>query len=911
MPGVSFTAEKATMLATLLSRARELLTVTILAATLLSATAAPGIAVPTESVAHNPGHVDVLFIGAHPDDEVADLSTFGQWHQNFDVKVGVVTVTRGEGGGNAAGPEEGPTLGLLREGEERGAVALAGIHDVHYLDKVDFYYTTSAPLTQSVWGGGDTLARLVRIIRETTPKIIITMGPAPVPGQHGNHQEVGRLATEAYFDAADSTAFASQITDEHLAAWRASRLLKQSAAGAGPTGPTCSTGFTPTDPTQNVYGVWTGAPAPAGQTWAQVAIRAAHMYLTQGFNTIPDPPSDPRLLGCAYYTLIDSRAPFTVGNRAPDAILEGALEPTTGGLPAGTEFFLTESSPITEAGQSFVVTAQASTSVGAHARARLRLPSGWTAIGDGELDQRHQTRWRVTVPANAAAGANDRVTATLITSQGTGQTSRSITVRAPVTAAAPQRPDVADYIRWTSKAGVPQLRDAVTSVQSLDAGGSVEYTVQVHNGGAATESGTVTLNLPVGFAAMPSQTSYAGLPPGGTTRVRFVVSNTDPTLATSDQGPDRGDYKFTIATTSSTGGTDLSTAALELVPTTVIPHVATPPTVDGTEEPGEYPGPELDISRLWEGAPCSSAADCSGFAKISWSGDALYVLVHVNDNVLGAELSASDCKRHWRTDSVEIDIDPRGNSADTSTTFKTGILPVTTDPGHQPCFERDADNHQGPGALTAPGMIVASKVSSPYTGYTIETKIPMADLPSAVDPRHMGLNVLAYDSDTQDKIGKSRIAWSPFGGVQGDPYRWGRASLPGYTPPAGRATTPKPPVLPEDPTLSATSPHTIEQSIDTGIPLAGGPAAVAWDTARLVAVATPSGTSRVLVESTGAGTAYVTVVDGDGRVLQARRIPVHGPGRQNVDVPVGSATVLLGFVAAAGGTATSCVVLTR
>ena len=49
----------------------------------------------------------------------------------------------------------------------------------------------------------------------------------------------------------------------------------------------------------------------------------------------------------------------------------------------------------------------------------------------------------------------------------------------------------------------------------------------------------------------------------------------------------------------------------------------------------------------------------------------------------------------------------------------------------------------------------------------------MAQLPGAVDPQHLGLNVFVYDSDTQDKTGQTRIGWSTWGGVQGDPYRWG------------------------------------------------------------------------------------------------------------------------------------------
>ncbi len=82
--------------------------------------------------------LDVLVIGAHPDDEAFGLATYGQWNEYADVEVGVITITRGEGGGNAVGTEEGPALGLLREREERQAVSAAGISHIYNLDKVDF-----------------------------------------------------------------------------------------------------------------------------------------------------------------------------------------------------------------------------------------------------------------------------------------------------------------------------------------------------------------------------------------------------------------------------------------------------------------------------------------------------------------------------------------------------------------------------------------------------------------------------------------------------------------------------------------------------------------------------------------------------------------------------------------------------
>ena len=136
--------------------------------------------------------------------------------------------------------------------------------------------------------------------------------------------------------------------------------------------------------------------------------------------------------------------------------------------------------------------------------------------------------------------------------------------------------------------------------------------------------------------------------------------------------------------------------------------------LDGAESPGEYgAAPALDLSRLWEGDEPRNAADASGSAKLAWSGDALYVLVDVTDDRLGTVLPRSDAKRHWRTDSVEVAIDPRGDAENTSTTFKVGVFPTTREGG--PAAYRDADNRQGPVAETAPGFAVASRLRRPYT----------------------------------------------------------------------------------------------------------------------------------------------------------------------------------------------------
>ena len=108
-------------------------------------------------------------------------------------------------------------------------------------------------------------------------------------------------------------------------------------------------------------------------------------------------------------------------------------------------------------------------------------------------------------------------------------------------------------------------------------------------------------------------------------------------------------------------------------------------------------------------------------------------------------MTPQECVAHWLADSTEILIDPRGNSSqtnfDTGTTFKLGVFPFTNDPSNfngngvnGPCWERDADNHQGfstgPLAATvdaapnAPGVQVVSTatwVGTNDTGTTTAT----------------------------------------------------------------------------------------------------------------------------------------------------------------------------------------------
>ncbi|MEV1332132.1 sugar-binding protein [Micromonospora costi] len=880
----------------------------------LAGTPATALAAPAGGTHTGTGAVDldVLFVSAHPDDEAGSLATLGQWKEDYGARAGVVTITRGEGGGNAVGLEEGPPLGIIREREERTAIGRAGVENLYNLDRVDFWYTASAPLSESIWGHDETLAKIVRVIRQTRPEIIMTMNPSPTPGNHGNHQQAARFAAEAFHAAADPTAFPEQLTKEGLKPFRAATFVRTGGTGSSSAGPACASSFTPTVPTDQVFGVWEGTRSAQGKTWAEIEVDARREYATQGWAGTAAAPTDPAAVRCDFYTLVDSRVPYDPTDTSPAALLRGSvLPPARGGLPLGTELYLTADRFDLTPGQTVRVTA--------HVRAprdraltrpavSLRLPAGWTATGSGVLSgvvaagKERTTTFTVRVPADAGTNTQQLIGATLTSGQGSGRTDRAVRVIADVRGTLEPLPEVGVFRDWASGNGYPQLDTLIKPALTVGSGASRSVRVDLRNHGDTAESGTVTLGLPAGFTADATTKSYADLAPGATGAVTFTVTNSDPTLPTANEGGSDGDYGITITTTSSAGST-VESGALEIVPTSEVPRAGADNAVDGVAGPGEYPGEELDLSRIWEGA-ATTPQDASATGRVAWTPDALKVFVQVTDDVLGTKVVPQDCKRQRRTDSVEIIVDPKGNSSDTSTVFKAGIFPVTDDPanGDPPCWQRDADNRQGPAETTAPGMTVVSRVSSPYTGYTIEASIPFSVLPDAVDPERMGFNVLVYDSDTQDLTSQSRLGWSTFTGVRADPYRYGLVTVPGYTP-ADRA--PSAPVFPDTAARSVHSPQTIAQSAVDGVAPAAVPR-LPGTALRVTDQRRVAGGVKVTLRADRSGTAYLYAWDGD-RSLGDRSVDLRKGRAVTVVVPVGGGrpdAVLAAFEAGGSALAT-------
>jgi LmbE family N-acetylglucosaminyl deacetylase len=853
-----------------------------------------GLASPVQAKPSEPIDLDIMFIGAHPDDEAGQLGMFGYWNEYHDKKAGVITMTRGEGGGNAVGLEEGPALGILREAEERRAVGWAGVENVYNLDALDFYYTASAPLSEQIWGYNNSLSRIVRTIRKTRPEVIVTMNPSATQGNHGNHQEAAMLAVEAFYAAADPTAFPEQIRNEGLKPFRVARLFQAGGGASGANGPACETSFTPNQPTDVVFGTWQGYESARynGTRWNQINAFARREYASQGWADTGDAPTDPASIGCNRITMIDSRTPYPSPTVGGTAALQGTSIRAKGGLPLGTELHVRSQTWEVLAGQPFEV----KTHVRAEkalpgAKVSLQAPSGWNVKGRGDIGTITPKResvaiFTVTPPANLVAGERFRLNATMTTKKdGAGSNSTLVQATAPVRGTLEPLPEVGDFREWTERNKVQSLDALINSMLSIPSGGTRPIRVDLNNHSNRVQSGTVSLAVPAGFTVAEAQRPYGGLQPGARGSVTFTVTNTDATLPTSNRAPNDGAYPVQI-TTSYVGGSAVEPGILNLVPVTTIPKANAAPVVDGTANPGEYSGPVIDISTRWEGS-AATAADISGTARLTYTDDAIYALFDVTDDVLGSVLPPEDCKRPRRNDNIEFGIDPRGGSPNTSTVFNVALFPITKDPANAnpPCYARERDNHQGPGPQTAAGMQVASVVSdSPYTGYRIEVKVPFSVLPDGIDADKMGLNILVNDSDTQDLAGQTRVGWSTWSGVRADPWRWGVARLSGYT---TQPSSPKEPIIPDTAAMSVNSPQTILQS-STDKVAPGGWAALGDNTIQIKKVRTWPDGVRVELKAKEKGIARVFIWDGS-TVLASSTVEFSRAGQRDASLPLTSA----------------------
>lgn len=165
----------------------------------------------------------VLMIAAHPDDEDTELLTYLVRHEG--AVTAYLSLTRGEGGQNLIGPELGEALGLIRTEELLAARALDGAQQ-YFTRAFDFGFSKSVDEAFRFWPRDTLLKDVVRIVRRFRPQIIVSIFSGTPRDGHGQHQAAGWAAQEAFKVAGDPARFPELEREEGLTAWAPQKLYR-------------------------------------------------------------------------------------------------------------------------------------------------------------------------------------------------------------------------------------------------------------------------------------------------------------------------------------------------------------------------------------------------------------------------------------------------------------------------------------------------------------------------------------------------------------------------------------------------------------------------------------------------------------------------------------------------------------
>jgi LmbE family N-acetylglucosaminyl deacetylase len=162
----------------------------------------------------------VLYIAAHPDDENTRLLGYLANERKF--RTGYLSLTRGDGGQNLIGKEQGEMLGLIRTQELLAARRVDGAEQF-FTRAYDFGFSKNPEETFTFWNKESVLADVVWVIRKFKPDVIICRFPTTGEGGHGHHTASAILAVEAFKAAADPHRFPEQLSETEV--WQARRIF--------------------------------------------------------------------------------------------------------------------------------------------------------------------------------------------------------------------------------------------------------------------------------------------------------------------------------------------------------------------------------------------------------------------------------------------------------------------------------------------------------------------------------------------------------------------------------------------------------------------------------------------------------------------------------------------------------------
>jgi len=210
----------------------------------------------------------VLYVGAHPDDENTAILAYLSKGRKY--RTAYLSVTRGEGGQNLIGPEQGAEIGLIRTQELMAARRIDGAEQ-YFTRAVDFGYSKTAEETFAFWGKEKTLGDIVWVVRKFRPDVIMSRFSARQAGGHGHHMATALLVKEAFAAAADPGKFPEQL--KYVSAWKPRRLLWNIWRPAP-------------DELKKLLSVDTGEYNPLlGKSYSEIAGESRSQHKSQGFGS--------------------------------------------------------------------------------------------------------------------------------------------------------------------------------------------------------------------------------------------------------------------------------------------------------------------------------------------------------------------------------------------------------------------------------------------------------------------------------------------------------------------------------------------------------------------------------------------------------------------------------------------------
>ena len=211
----------------------------------------------------------VLYIAAHPDDENNTFLPYLAKEKLY--RTAYLSLTRGDGGQNLIGPEQGIELGMIRTQELLAARRQDGAEQ-YFSRAYEFGYSKNLTEALRIWDKEKILSDAVWIIRQYQPDIIINRFPPDARAGHGHHAASAVIGAEAFVAAADPKRFPEQFA-YGVKPWQAKRIVWNSYNFGGNMNTTSADQFTVDI---------SGFNPMLGKSYGEIGAEARTMHKSQG-----------------------------------------------------------------------------------------------------------------------------------------------------------------------------------------------------------------------------------------------------------------------------------------------------------------------------------------------------------------------------------------------------------------------------------------------------------------------------------------------------------------------------------------------------------------------------------------------------------------------------------------------------